>query len=676
MNKYKKIIIALVTVVLTVIGTSSCSKDFLDEELTTKRSYDYYNTAEGINDAVLALYNYYRYPFNFEQGYTTTTYGADEFTVGGDNSNHDWNDYTANLSPLVIRINVNTTLTSDIWDNMYKAISVANLVLANVDAAVTDPSANALYKAEASFARAYSYFKLVQQYGGVVLKLTPASSVERYYVRSSKEECLNQVIDDFRAAYEDLPATEPAEGKLYRDVAAHFLAKALLYRASEINDDWNASYKAADLAECITLADEVIANHPLTPEFRDIFAFTESDGANENLSEIIFAAQFSNANTTVEGNRMHLYFPSQYNNLTGFTRDIAGGREYQRMRPSDFVYDVFDLQNDSRFWKSFRTKQNLNNSATASQLSGTDVNTSADYTYSQGDLGIIYVINAKSDTRFNKDAVKMAKHTGVYYFNTLTGKPTPHTYCRYFSDGTDHLRATAGVLNRFPSLNKWLDGSRPNHNYETGARDGILARVGETYLIKAEALIRQAKYDDAIGVINILRARAAFKDGEDRAAYTDGGAAYLNNTAGQATYPDGILRNSHEDSNSYYESNNIPATTAATELAVTGPSSLPAVDEAIIAKLGYTSDYDRMMCFLLNERSRELVGEFLRWEDLARTKTLEVRIDAFNPEASPNFDPAKHYLRPIPQTFLDGIYNSEGKALTAAEKAAMQNPGY
>ena len=224
MNKYKKIIIALVTVVLTVIGTSSCSKDFLDEELTTKRSYDYYNTAEGINDAVLALYNYYRYPFNFEQGYTTTTYGADEFTVGGDNSNHDWNDYTANLSPLVIRINVNTTLTSDIWDNMYKAISVANLVLANVDAAVTDLSANALYKAEASFARAYSYFKLVQQYGGVVLKLTPASSVERYYVRSSKEECLNQVIDDFRAAYEDLPATEPAEGKLYQDVAAHFLA--------------------------------------------------------------------------------------------------------------------------------------------------------------------------------------------------------------------------------------------------------------------------------------------------------------------------------------------------------------------------------------------------------------------------------------------------------------------
>ena len=104
-------------------------------------------------------------------------------------------------------------------------------------------------------------------------------------------------------------------------------------------------------------------------------------------------------------------------------------------------------------------------------------------------------------------------------------------------------------------------------------------------------------------------------------------------------------------------------------------SKLPDEDEAVISKLGLTSDYDRMMCFLLNERSRELVGEFQRWPDLARTKTLIKRAKLFNSEAAPNIN-EKHYLRPIPQQFLDAIRNENGQPLTSEEKQAMQNPGY
>jgi len=666
----------LIAMALLLSAVVSCDESFLDEELIRERNYDYFSTVDGLVDAATATYSYYKTPFTAEWGGTVTTYGTDEFDVGGDNSNHDWNDYSSNLSPSVISINSNTTRPEDPWNHKYKAISLANIILSKVDKVVTDPALNAKLKGEAAFCRAFSYLYLVEQFGGVPLKLEPSEGVDKYFIRATKEACVNQVIADFRVAYEGLPAKESEEGRLYKDVAAHYLAKALLYRSSEINNDWNTSYKTNDLAEIITLTNEVIANHTLAPDFKNVFEFTGSDGANEKLSEVIFAAQFSNATTAVEGNGMHLFFDAKYDNVTGGTRDIAGGRPYQRYKTSGYIYEVFDLKNDSRFWKSFKTKVNLNNKPAFGQLAGKDPITGANYTYGYGDLSIIYIINQKSDLRFDKNAAKVnSKHTGVYYFHPQSGKAVPHAHCLWYSDGTSDI---ASLTNRsfYPTLNKHYDGSRPNHNYTGGARDGILARLSETYLIKAEALIRQQKFSDAIDVINIVRRRAQYKSGENRAAYTDGSAAYLTNATGQATYTDGILVNSFSAYNSYYESLLIPETTDATDL-TTGitVNNLPAVDEAIIAKLGYTSNYDRMMCFLLNERTRELVGEFQRWQDLARTKTLLTRVRAFNADASANVQ-EKHILRPLPQSYLDAVTNADGVPLTAEEKNAMQNPGY
>ena len=309
--------------------------------------------------------------------------------------------------------------------------------------------------------------------------------------------------------------------------------------------------------------------------------------------------------------------------------------------------------NDSRFWKSFKTKYAVNNPSKNS-------------IYEQGDLGIMYVINRPGDTRFSKVELK----DEIVY--SKTGKTIPTVFVAYPNDRNNNDDvALYDYTNRYAPLNKFIDGSRESRDSRVGYRDGILARLGETYLIAAEALIRQGEYQQALKYINDLRARAAYKEGEDRSAYCDGGAAYNENSLGYITMGD---INSYFPENSYYESNNIPVTTAATSLEIRDYPHLPAEDEEVIEKLGYTSDYDRMMCLLLNERSRELCGEFYRWEDLSRTKTLIERVKAFNPDAAPNIQ-ERHYLRPIPQTYLDAIQR-DGHALTAEEKKAQQNPGY
>lgn len=375
---------------------------------------------------------------------------------------------------------------------------------------------------------------------------------------------------------------------------------------------------------------------------------------NEQLDEVLLAAQFSSDKATegASGNQCHLYYVSVYRDLPHMQRDIAGEREYQRLRTTYYMYNVYDMVNDSRFWKSFKTKYAINNPA-------------KDSNYDYGDLGIMYVINRPGDNRFENVLVK----DKVIY--ETTNKIIPSVFIAYPKDrNNENDVALYDYPNRYCTLNKYIDGSRESRDSRVGFRDGILARLGETYLIAAEVLIRQGNYKEALFYLNTLRQRAAYKDGEIRSEYCDGGAAYNEKSLGYKN--DNV--NSYFAENSYYESNNIPYTTKPTTLEITDIKNLPIEDENIINKLGYASDYDRMMCLLLNERSRELCGEFYRWEDLSRTKTLVKRAKAFNPDAAFNIQD-HHNLRPIPQTFLDAI-QKDGHALTNEEKKAEQNPGY
>lgn len=668
MPKYN-IFFKLIIFTAVLFGTASCKKSFLDETLKTARSTDFYKTDAGILQlAVGTYYQVFNVPTNGEWYYCAAQYGTDEFRIGGDPSNSPWNNYDQTFSSIVTVVNANTAAANFQWDALYTGIGDANLLIENAtNSTSTSTAIKNTALGEGYFMRAYCYLRLVSQYGAVPLQTAPLTSVKLEFTRADPKDVYAQIIADFTKAKDLLP-TGGGPYRITKDAASHYLAKAYLSRASEINSSWNSSFVAADLAAVGPLCDAVIGSHPLAANFGSLWNFTAINSANESLPEVILSAQFTNdVNTNLGiGSTQHLYFVSRYDVQDQMARDLTGDRPFSRMATTYYMYRIYDMVNDSRFWKSFRTKSALNGASPVAPNV-------------KGDLGIMFVIDQPGDTRFALS--KICKTTaGTALVNDIngTGRPIPTTYVAY-----PNGRTTDGALNTdlttagqsFPSCSKHMDGSRNSLNDVVGHRDFILARSAETYLMAAEAKIRLAKagtgaYTDALPYINAVRARAQYASGETRSIYNDGG-----NTLLSATLQSPGVTNSFYPGNSYYESNNIPVTTAASaSLAITNIAALPAQDEYIITTLGLSTPYDRMLALVLNERSRELVGEYKRWEDLSRTKTLVARAKAFNVDAA-SAVADKHNLRPIPQTFLDGI-QANGKALTPAEKTAMQNPGY
>ena len=176
--------------------------------------------------------------------------------------------------------------------------------------------------------------------------------------------------------------------------------------------------------------------------------------------------------------------------------------------------------------------------------------------------------------------------------------------------------------------------------------------------------------------VNTVRARAAWKAGENRSYYIDGSVAFENNSLNTGSAAENYV-NSNLNMNTYYLSNpDIEVTTAASDLSLTSfPDNLPDEDEAVLTALGISGTYERALHFILNERTREHLGEWQRWETLSRTGTLIQRARAFNPQAT-NITENKHELRPIPQSFIDGLLNEDGSNLSPDRRAEWQNPGY
>lgn len=162
----------------------------------------------------------------------------------------------------------------------------------------------------------------------------------------------------------------------------------------------------------------------------------------------------------------------------------------------------------------------------------------------------------------------------------------------------------------YPSLKKYNDSVRNNFQDASG-RPYIVAKLSEVYLIGAEAALQDGHPADAVPLINALRERAAFRSG-----------------------------------------------LSASELATRKTAM-----DINLAQIN--------LDFILDERTRELCGEGLRWADLAVRKKLVERVKLYNPDGAPNVKDF-HNLRPIPQDQIFSIVDPAGDS----NRNKYQNPGY
>ncbi|MDR0573342.1 MAG: RagB/SusD family nutrient uptake outer membrane protein [Tannerella sp.] len=602
----KKIIYPIL-LALAFVNITGCS-DWLSEDDAPKLTYDYYETEEGVDAALHAAYSFLRWGCGGERFSVLTELGTDLFTAGNDGTHKAaFNAYGSQLNP-------SYSILQELWENHYKGIGNANIAIGKITGSNMSETKKDQSLAEMLFIRSLLYFDLVQQFGKIPLVTDGSLEVRTEFKRAPVSDIYNQIISDLRFAESKLvPEVSAAEkGRATSFAAAHLLSKVYLTRGSAVSYANEMGQKSTDLDSALHYSEKVIKEspHKLLPNFSDLW-----DINNMGNSEVIFAVQFtSNPIFNGSGNAHHLYWCTMYESFPGMIRDIYNGRPYRRYMPTEKTFQtLFDRKNDSRFYKSFRWSFISNNQTTIPTWRTLEENGSVYFIpdpskgqvdgqpkFAVGDTALVFSVKK---TGYTANSMEIKKIVAEYSYS----------YVPY----------EMFTLNYYPILVKHLAPNRPSIAEMASNREWVRMRLGETYLIAAEAAGRKGDFDLAAIYINEIRQRAAWQEGEEKMSqyWTEEGGGM-------------------HDTHSTFDAIKVTS--------------------AQLSSMDFVS-------FILDERGRELLGELYRWEDLVRCEKLYDWVKQYNKEAVSIR--TYHRLRPIPQSHIDRLK-------PAGQIEEEQNEGY
>lgn len=555
----KKIFVIL-TAAATLFGASSC-ENFLEEESygsTTSIFDDEKGLEAFVNLSYTKINNLYGgagwWPL-------LTELGTDLYLRGKNQGDTGLTDYFG--------LDANNGTVSATWNHCYKALANINMFMEKVD---TTPFKNEAdrqqYKAEMLVMRSMFLWIITETWGDSYLPRTTEETEGMEARRSTREEFYKEIIGNLEKVVNEKMLGEnrsSQSGRIDMPTTQAFLARMYLY-----HEDFD---KAAAMASKVI---DGSYGYKLAPTLTALWA---DDKTND---EFIWTTNFTKDESYSQGNGYWQWYAMFIDRFPGVVTMLKWtGYGGCQCIPSLYYIDNYNREADLR-WSELHQWVWYYNDPTDDHSAFPD-NQWREY--------IDTALYCCPDVLPEKERTRMKK-------------------CYTFFDRNDMYDAKGIPQDRwtFIGMTKFYDHTRPGNMSQLSDRSYPVMRLGELYLIRAEANIRKAapNLKAAADDIMTLRERAIRKDSKD-----------------------------------------------ATQNA--------AWREAMTVK-----ESDLSLDFILEERARELAGEWQRWLDLKRTGKLIDHVKLYNPDAAGNIEDY-HTLRPIPQSQFDGMpdWTTLG-----------QNPGY
>ncbi len=270
----KKIITSLV--IFSLLGLGSCS-DFLEQPVLGRENLDtYFQTEEECLKQITGCYQsvFFDDWWQIAKFTLTCDMSTDDMWMGNttqDASEHrDFAHYAGNPQAKV---------ALDYWQYRYKGILRSNICIERIPKSpISNESLKNRMIAEAKFLRAFHYFELVKNFGGLPLVFKKAMPTEVEGIqRTSVEETYAQIEKDLKEAIPYLPLRSEYSaddmGRATKGAAQGYLAKVYLYQEK--------------YAEAEPLLDEIVnsGQYSLLDDFGKVWAVSHNN-STESLFEV------------------------------------------------------------------------------------------------------------------------------------------------------------------------------------------------------------------------------------------------------------------------------------------------------------------------------------------------------------------------------------------------------